>query len=267
MLLGWGRWRRIALAGGTFVAGFLLASPFVARPSGPVRKRCLALDHRAPLTAHSATSTTTGPGSPTSRTSGTGSARCSLVALLGTGLALAQRRQRADVLLPAFVGALFVRLLVTSAHPDRYTLALLPPLAALAGRVRYLASVALLLLVVPLTWTLRADVELTRKDTRAEALHWIAHHVPPNATLVEDPRLPRPRGPHVVRRPPGGVAVVGGGPVYLFVTGAVADPVLRARDRYPLEARFYDRLSRRTPLFRLEPSKRLTGPWVAVYRL
>jgi hypothetical protein len=71
----------------------------------------------------------------------------------------------------------------------------------------------------------------------------------------------------VIRRPPGGVAVVGGAPVYLFVTGAVADPVLRARDRYPLEARFYDRLGRRTPLLHLEASKHLTGPWVAVYRL
>jgi hypothetical protein len=158
-------------------------------------------------------------------------------------------------------------LLVTSAHPDRNTLALVPALAALAARVRYLASVTLLLMVVPLTWGVRADVALTRKDTRVEALHWIAQHVPPGATLVEDPALPRPAGLHVVRRPRGGVVVLSGEPVYLFVTGAVADRVLRARDRYPREAQFYERLARRKPLLHLEAGTRLSGPWVALYRL
>jgi len=54
----------------------------------------------------------------------------------------------------------------------------------------------------------------------------------------------------------------------VVVTGAVTDRVLAARDRYPREAAFYDRLrtnSRR--VFYLTPGGEFAGPWVAVYRL
>ena len=55
---------------------------------------------------------------------------------------------------------------------------------------------------------------------------------------------------------------------YVLVTGAVADRVLAARDRYPREASFYDDLRRRTRrLYGVRSGNGLTGPWVAVYRL
>jgi hypothetical protein len=59
-----------------------------------------------------------------------------------------------------------------------------------------------------------------------------------------------------------------GGIDYVLVTGAVADRVLAARDRYPREARFYDqlRMQART-VYRLDPGHGLTGPWVSLYRL
>ena len=55
---------------------------------------------------------------------------------------------------------------------------------------------------------------------------------------------------------------------YALVTGAVADRVLAARDRYPREARFYKQLIFLTKrLYYVKPGHGLTGPWVAAYRL
>jgi hypothetical protein len=55
---------------------------------------------------------------------------------------------------------------------------------------------------------------------------------------------------------------------YVAVTGAVADRVLAARDRYPREARFYEDLERDARrVYRVEAGGDLAGPWVAVYRL
>jgi hypothetical protein len=54
---------------------------------------------------------------------------------------------------------------------------------------------------------------------------------------------------------------------YVLVTGAVADRVEAARDRYPADARFYAALSRRNPVVRFEGTKPRSGPWVALYRL
>jgi len=55
---------------------------------------------------------------------------------------------------------------------------------------------------------------------------------------------------------------------YVLVTGAVADRVLAARDRYPRDARFYDdlRANAKRVLY-VVPGDGLTGPWVALYRL
>jgi hypothetical protein len=265
-ILGWRRWRALAIAGGLLVASFLLVSPFVVVQPGQFARDGWHVgrsvthsrfgyehDHFAAIAYLAHLWHGLGP--------------VLLVALLGLGLALAQRRQRADLLLPAFAIAVFLGLLLTRAHPDRYTLALVPALAALAARVRYLASVTLLLLIVPLTWSVRADVKLTRTDTRVAALTWIAAHVPPGATLVEDPGLPRATGLRVVPRPLGGAVVVGAAAVYVLVDGAVADRVAAARDRYPRDAAFYARLARRKPLFRLDGKPPFSGPWIAVYRL
>jgi hypothetical protein len=54
----------------------------------------------------------------------------------------------------------------------------------------------------------------------------------------------------------------------VLVTGAVTDRVLAARDRYPRTAAFYDALGERAQrLFYVQPGPRLSGPWVALYRL
>jgi len=51
-------------------------------------------------------------------------------------------------------------------------------------------------------------------------------------------------------------------------TGAVADRVRAAADRYPREVRFYDDLRRRGRLlYRIDAGAGRAGPWVAVYRL
>jgi hypothetical protein len=54
---------------------------------------------------------------------------------------------------------------------------------------------------------------------------------------------------------------------FVLVTGAVADRVLAARDRYPRETRFYARLRAQRLVYDLEPGDRYSGPWVRLYRL
>jgi len=201
-----------------------------------------------------------------------------IIAAVGLVFALV-RRSRTDLVLASFVLVYFVDLLTLRAHFDRYVLPLVPPLAALAGRFRALMPVTLLLLVVPLTWTIRDDKRLTRTDTRIVAAHWIEQHVPAGTHLATDPstalvgryrvlplQLPAPWQPpdpnrDVKRLQRDGVRVV-------VATGAVADRVRAAADRYPREVRFYDDLRRRGRLlYRIDAGAGRAGPWVAVYRL
>lgn len=173
----------------------------------------------------------------------------------------------------------FADLLTLRAHYDRYTLPLVPPLAALAARFRALAPVTLLLLVVPLTWSIRDAKRLTRTDTRIVAHRWVERHLPPGTHVAADPStppferldvlhltLPGPkrafdRNRNVSRLRREGVK-------YVIVTGSVTDRVLAARSDYPREARFYDSLPARTKLvYRVEPGDGRAGPWVAIYRL
>jgi dolichyl-phosphate-mannose-protein mannosyltransferase len=201
-----------------------------------------------------------------------------LVAGLGLALALARRR-RPDLILSSFVVVYFADLLTLRAHFDRYTLPLVPALGALAGRLRGLAPVTLLLLAVPLTWTIRDDIELTRTDTRVVAHRWAERHLPDRALIAADPSTPpfeRLRvlhlalpGPKRAVDPNRDVARLRArGVHYVLVTGAVADRVLAARNRYPLETRFYEQLRAQTKrLYYVKPDGDLAGPWVAVYRL
>ena len=105
------------------------------------------------------------------------------------------RRSRTDLILASFVLVYFVDLLTIRAHFDRYTLPLVPPLAALASRFRALTPVTLLLLVVPLTWSVRDTKELTRTDTRVIAAQWVREHLAPGTEIAADPSTPPNRFP------------------------------------------------------------------------
>jgi hypothetical protein len=127
--VGWGAWRRVAV--GVVLAAVLSAPAW------------LALDDRfggggrgwPALVWHSL-----GP----------------VLALSALGFAGALvARGRADVALASFVAAYGLYLVALPDDRARYTLPLVPALGALAGRFRSLAAVALLLLVVPLTWSIR----------------------------------------------------------------------------------------------------------------
>jgi hypothetical protein len=84
-----------------------------------------------------------------------------IVAAVGLVGAVAVR-SRADVVLASFVVAYGVYLLVLPEHRARYLLPLVAPVGALAGRFRTLATVALILLVIPLTWSIRDARQLRR---------------------------------------------------------------------------------------------------------
>jgi hypothetical protein len=277
VVAGWQRWGRLAASVALALAAFFASSPFILvhrqqawddvwRVQRLARDGWLGFenDHIAPIAFVDRLWEGLGP--------------ALIVCILGFVVALV-RRTRVDLILALFVLVYFVDLLTLDAHFDRYVLPLIPPLAALAGRFRALAPVTLLLLVVPLTWSIRDAKELTRTDTRVIAHRWVEENIPPGTRIAADPstpnfetlrvlhlRLPGPKRPYDANRNLArlylqGIEVV-------VVTGAVTDRVLAARSHYPREARFYDHLrmgARR--VFYLEPGGDRAGPWVAVYRL
>ena len=201
-----------------------------------------------------------------------------LVCGLGVVVALT-RRGRTDLILASFTIVYFVDLCTLGEHFDRYALPLLPALGALAGRLRALAPVTLLLLVVPLTWSIRDARRLTKTDTRVVAHRWIESHLPHGARLAVDSSLPPFAGfrllnlrlplPQEDRADPNRNVrrLRAEGIRYVVVTGAIADRVIAAREHYPRETAFYEELRTRTKrLFYVAPDG-LNGPWVAVYRL
>ena len=201
-----------------------------------------------------------------------------LVCGLGVVVALT-RRGRTDLILASFTIVYFVDLCTLGEHFDRYALPLLPALGALAGRLRALAPVTLLLLVVPLTWSIRDARRLTKTDTRVVAHRWIESHLPHGARLAVDSSLPPFAGfrllnlrlplPQEDRADPNRNVrrLRAEGIRYVVVTGAIADRVIAAREHYPRETAFYEDLRTRTKrLFYVVPDG-LNGPWVAVYRL
>ena len=277
VVAAWGRWLRLAASVAVAVAAFLATSPYMlVHPhqawSDATRVQRLARDgwlgfehdHATPIAFVFRLWDGLGP--------------ALIVAGAGLVLALARRR-RTDLILLAFVAVYFVDLLTIRAHFDRYVLPLVPPLGALAGRLRLLAPVTLLLLIVPLTWSIGDDVRLTRTDTRVVAHRWIVSHVPEDSTIAADsstppltgyPVLPlQLPGPGRTTDPNRNVARLRArGVAYVVVTGAVADRVLAARERYPREVRFYEELrARARRLYYVQKGHGLTGPWLAVYRL
>lgn len=272
--VGWGQWRRVAIAVGITLATFALTSPFVLVDAGEAWgdvRRVQRLAHAGWLGFEH------DPPAPIAYVErlwdGLGPAL--IMGVAGLVVALVQRR-RADVALATFALVWFAQLMTAAAHFDRYTLPLVPVLGALAGRLRALAPVTLLLLVVPFTWSVRDAQKLTRTDTRVVAHDWIERNVPHGATIAADPstpplegfkriglELPGPGRPSDPDRDLARLRARGAS--YVLVTGAVTDRVLAARDRYPREAAFYDELARRKPFYRLEPGSDLAGPWVALY--
>jgi hypothetical protein len=200
--------------------------------------------------------------------------------LAAAGLVVALvRRTRTDLVLASFVLVYFLDLFTIRAHFDRYTLPLVPVLAAFASRFRALTPVALLLLVVPLTWSIRDTKELTRTDTRVVAARWVEEHIPRGTEIAADPSTPTFAGLDVLplRLPGPGRAFDPNRDVetlrqqrihVVVVTGAIADRVLAARDRYPREAAFYDDLrGRARRIYYVAEGDGRAGPWVAIYRL
>jgi hypothetical protein len=203
-----------------------------------------------------------------------------LVCVIGLVVALVQRRKN-DLVLASFVIVYFLDLCTLGAHFDRYALPLVPALGALAGRMRALAPVTLLLLVVPLTWTIRDDARLTHTDTRVVARQWVERHIDANTRIAVDPSLPPFSNSFRVVKldlplpsedhpdPDRDLKRLRLEDVhYVITTGAVADRVLAAREDYPFEARFYDRLRKRRRVFYVAKDQdSLNGPWVAVYKV
>src|SRR5712691_7753211 len=277
VIAGWRQWRRLAVSGVLAVAGFLASSPFIVvhghqawheafRVQRLARDGWLGFehDHIAPIAFVGRLWEGLGPA----------------LVVCGVGLVIALvRRSRTDLILASFVVVYFADLLTLSAHFDRYVLPLVPALGALAGRMRSLAPVTLLLLVVPLTWSIRDTKELTRTDTRIVALRWVEHHIKPGTRIAADPSTPAFErlvvlslllpGPKRMFDPNRNVARLRRLGLHdVVVTGAITDRVLAARGRYPREAAFYDNLrTQARRVFYLTPGGDLAGPWVAVYRL
>ncbi len=277
VVAGYRQPRRLALGLAAAAAAFCATSPFFVAHLGSAvsdayhvqklaRQGWLGFehDHSAPIAFLDRLWTGLGP----------------MLLVCGLGLVLAlSRRSRTDLILASFVLVYFLDLCTLGAHFDRYVLPLVPPLAVLAGRVRSLAPVTLLLLVVPLTWTIRDDRRLTKTDTREVAHAWVERHLPRGARLAADPSLPpfeRFRVlklhlplPQEERADPNRnlTRLRNAGVRYAIVTGAVADRVLAARQDYPGETAFYEKLATLTKRLYYVKEDGLNGPWVAVYRL
>jgi len=277
VVAAWKQWERLAVAVALAVVAFLASSPFVLVHRSQAwhearhvqrlaRDGWLGFehDHAAPIAFVARLWDGLGP--------------VLIICALGLVIAVA-RRSRVDLILTAFVVVYFLDLLTLRAHFDRYVLPLVPPLGALAGRFRALAPVTLLLLVVPLTWSIRDTKKLTRTDTRVVAHRWVLGHIPPRTHVAADPSTPRFRtldvlhlelpGPKRPFDPNRSVGRLRRERVrYVIVTGSVTDRVLAARSSYPRESAFYDALRERTKLvYHVDPGDDRAGPWVSVYRL
>jgi hypothetical protein len=277
VVAAWKQWERLAVGVALAIVAFLTSSPFVlvhrsqawheARHVQQLaRDGWLGFehDHAAPIAFVARLWDGLGP--------------VLILCALGLVVALA-RRSRVDLILVAFVLVYFLDLLTLRAHFDRYVLPLVPPLGALAGRFRALAPVTLLLLVVPLTWSIRDTKRLTRTDTRVVAHGWVVAHIPPRTHVAADPSTPRFRtldvlhlelpGPKRPFDPNRSVPRLRReGVRYVIVTGSVTDRVLEARSSYPRESAFYEALRTRTKLvYHVDAGDGRAGPWVSIYRL
>lgn len=276
-VLAWGRWRRLGASLGLAAVGFFAGAPFVLIDAGSAWRALrrvegyhttgwLGFEHDPP-----------GPLAVLDRLwHGFGP----FLAFALAGLCVAAwRRTRVDLALVAFCVSYFAFCAALHSHFDRYTLPLVPVLAVLAARLPRLLPIAAAALAVPLWWSASQAHALTRTDTRVVAQRWIEAHLPRGATIAAESSTPPLPGfrvtalqlpgrgrPHDPNRSLAHLRATG--VRYVLVTGAVADRVLRAREDYPYEVRFYEDLVRRTRLVeRVDPGRGLSGPWVRVYHV
>ncbi|MGZ4280680.1 MAG: ArnT family glycosyltransferase [Gaiellaceae bacterium] len=275
-VVGYRQLRRLAVSLGLLAVGFVVTSPFVvihprqawadaSRVNRLARAGWLGFEHdgSAPVAFAHRLWSGLGP----------------VLLIAAAGLAIAVwRRRRADLVLASFTIAYGLTLLPLHAHFSRYVLPLVPPLGALAGRFRALVPLTLVLLVVPLVWSIRDDRTLTKRDTRIAAHAWIQENLPQGAAIAADSSTPPLRGFRVLP-----LALPGPGRPsdpnrdvarlrrqgirYVVVTGAVEDRVLAAASDYPRETGFLRALGSRKPLYRIGPGDGLVGPWLRVYPL
>jgi 4-amino-4-deoxy-L-arabinose transferase-like glycosyltransferase len=276
VLAGYRERRRLAIGLGLAVVGFAAASPFVLVHAGAAADDARRVSERA---NEGWLGFENDPWTPFAFVDRLWEAVGPALILAGAALVIALlRRRRPDVVLASFALAYFATLLPIDAHFDRYVLPLVPVLGALAGSLGALAPVTLVLLVVPLTWSVRDTRDLTRQDTREAAQAWIDRRIPRSALVAADPSappfgrraerfdLPAPWQDSDPRRDLRRLRQ--DGVRYVVVSGAVADRVRAAERDYPREAAFYDALERSAKrVYRLDPGGAYSGPWVAVYRL
>jgi len=220
LLVGWRRWRRLALAAAGGAVAFLLTSPFVVVHAGAAWEDVSRVQR---LARAGWLGFEDDPATPLAFLDRLWEALGPFLLVAAAGLALAlrslvleqhKRRPRrgrslsrsgeqrlrrelvleqhkaADLALVSFALVYFAQLLTVDAHFDRYVLPLVPVLGALAGRLPRLAPVALALLAVPLIWSIGEVRALTRTDTRVVAHAWIERNVPSGALVATEPSTP-----------------------------------------------------------------------------
>jgi Glycosyltransferase family 87 len=275
VVAGWGEWRRLARAVALALAGFVVASPFVVVHAGTAWQAISSVNHLARAGwlgfEHD-------PAAPIAFLDRLWQDVGPVLALAVVGLAAAvSRRRRADLVLASFVVAYWLTLMPERAHFDRYVLPLVPVVGVLAARLQWSAPLALVLLVVPLAWSVGDAQGLTRIDTRLVAIPELLRAVPASAEVAADPSTPPLRrrelglelpGPGRPADPNRNLARLRALDIsYVLVSGAVTDRVLQAGASYPVESRFYDALARLRPVVDVEPGHGLAGPWVRLYRI
>ncbi len=275
VVAGWGEWRRLARAVALAIGGFAAATPFVVIHG---RVAWHSISHVNRLARAGWLGFEHDPATPFAYVDRLWQGLGPLLVLgfVGLGVAL-WRRRKADVVLASFAVAYWLTLMPQRAHFDRYVLPLVPVVGVLAARLPWSAPLALVLLVVPLAWSIGDARGLTRTDTRLVAIPQLLGALPAGALVAADPSSPPLRRRVLDLQLPGP-----GRPTdsnrdltrlrarlvdYVLVTASVTDRVLRARGHYPRESRFYDALSRLHPVVDVEPGRSLAGPWVRLYRI